>query len=199
MTLKRELIRKIKAMKKDNVPLSPAECDELILLLGGTVRPPHRPKKENRPYNFAAVGGVFFGYLENAETVKEYEDDLRELSSADFQEKAFARITAKNRAEVELSIRENISKEIMWRKNLVDQLRPRSTRKLTEAHKMTAKYFTELGHPMNEKQVSNLIKDLKEGAGFGKGQKFGLNEWRKLMAEENARCQRSIAKMQNEN
>ena len=199
VTLKRELIKKIKLMKEAAVPLSPSECDELILLLGGTTRSAKRPKKLARPFNFAAVGGVFFGYLQNYENVKEYQDDIRELNSDAYLTKSFARITAKNRTEAELSIKDNIINEIQWKTNLIDTFLPKSAKTQKQAHEMTAKYFTRLGHSMNEKQVSNLIKDLKEAAGIGKGQKFGLNEWYKIMATEDARCSSRIAIMQKSN
>lgn len=41
--IKREWIKLLKDIKANPRQLTPTECDELILLLGGTARPNHRP------------------------------------------------------------------------------------------------------------------------------------------------------------
>lgn len=94
MASKRELITKLKEVKKGKYSLLPCECDELILLLGGTTRERSRPKKPSIPYNRAMIGDIVFSFMERYEML---EANKHEYTQAVIDE---AMLTcAKNRKE----------------------------------------------------------------------------------------------------
>lgn len=183
MPTKREWLRELKVLKKEPRALSSAECDELVLLLGGTVRPKHRPKSLKKPFNWAAIGSVVFSFLENAEVLVRLEADLQELNSPGFLGKAFPTLAAKNHAEAERVFAESM---VTARPNLESRiagLRPISAKNRAEAERMASKWFSVRGQKLNKKAIENTLTSIQEKAGL---KQLQLAEWRELKAQMDA-------------
>ena len=208
MATKREWLRELKAIKKEPRELSPAECDELILLLGGTTRPNHRPEvtvfgMNRRQLNFSSIGSVVFGYLENAEQLVRAELEIQELSSPDFMKKYQATFTSrwsevhqskptpKNVADAVRITKENVAAEIAWREDRIAMLRPISAKSLAHAGGMASAWFGKRGITLTAKKIQNELGEIQRRAEL---KSLGLVEWRELMAIENARAARCNAR-----
>jgi len=195
MTTKRELVKLLKAVKKEPRALTPAECDELILLLGGTTRPPHRPKSARKPMDWAAIGDVVFSFLENSETLAQLEKDLAEMDSPGFLVKAFPNLSVINRAEAERQLAEALT---TGRPNLVsriESLRPKAAKNRTQAESMAVDWFAarwvkRRGRAMDKKAIENTLTAIKEAAGL---KHLGLAEWRVIKAEAVSYGEKRIA------
>ncbi|HEY4898607.1 MAG TPA: hypothetical protein VIH79_02685 [Candidatus Nanopelagicaceae bacterium] len=187
MTTKRDLIRELKSLKKKPRALLPAECDELILLLGGTIRQKHRPEvlvfgMNRRQINWGAIGSVVFSFLENAERLTRLEAELKELSSPDYLKKVMASLprtmTAKNRAEAKRVALENLTAELTYLKSTISALRPISTKKRAEAERMASEWFSVRGTILTPKNIQNALDSMRQSVGF---KRLGLVEWCQLM------------------
>lgn len=202
MATKREWLRKIKVLKKEPRPLSSAECDELILLLGGTIRPNHRPAitvfgMNRRQLNFGSIGSVVFGFLENAEQLAQVKSEIQNLSSPDFMKNYLAelprrwseshatKMTAKNLAEAVRITEENLILGLAWREEKIARLRPISAKNRAEAERMAAKWFADKGIKCDLQKIQNELDEIRRRAKF---KRLGLAEWRSLMAIEKERA-----------
>lgn len=212
MATKSEWIRKLKALKKEARPLSPAECDELILLIGGTIKPKHRPEVKvfginRRQLNWGGIGSVVFSFLENAERLSQLEAEVKELSSPDYMEKYLAalprrwsevhtsKMTAKERDDAVRITKENVADKLQYLKSTIETLRPISTKKRTPAERMASTWFAERGTELTPKQIQNELDALRQRARL---KRLGLAEWRKLMADDEERPARRIARAKEE-
>lgn len=204
MATKRNWLRELKALKKKPRALSPAECDELILLLGGTVRPNHRPEvlafgMNRRQLNQGGIGSVVFGFLENAKRLSLLEAEIQELTSPDFMEKYLAelprrwsevhtsKMTAKDRANAVRITKENVAAELTWRKNMIETLRPISAKNRAAAERMAVEWFASRGINCDLQKIQNELTAIQRTA-EPKLKRLGLSEWRELMAIENERA-----------
>ena len=80
MATKRAWLSRLAKLKAEPRPLTPAECDELRLLLGGTTRPKHRPellfrlhdgsKVSRRQTNWTAIGNVVFSIMASDQSIR---------------------------------------------------------------------------------------------------------------------------------
>lgn len=212
MTANREWLRELKALKKKPRELSPAECDELILLLGGTTRLNHRPEvlafgMNRRQLNWGGIGSVVFSFLENTERLSQLEGEIQELSSPDFMEKYLAalprrwsevhtsKMTAKDRANAVRITKENVADELAWRTDEITKLRPRCAKNIAQAKRMTSEWFAMRGTELSFKQIENQLGAIQQAAGFTR---LGLAEWRKIKAEDEERPARRIARAKEE-
>ncbi|MBK6957335.1 MAG: hypothetical protein IPH22_02140 [Nitrosomonas sp.] len=208
MTTKRGWLSKLKTLKTKPRELSPVECDELILLLGGTTRPNHRPEVRFlggslRRGNWTAIAGVVFSFLENAERLAQLEAEIQELCSPDFMEKYLAELpcrwseahtsemTAENRDDAVRITEESVVVEIARRKDRVTELRQISAKNRAQAERMASEWFRKHGITLTAKQIQNELCAIQQAA---KLKSLGLGEWRELMAIENARVARRNAR-----
>lgn len=198
MATKREWQRELKTLKKEPRALSPAECDELILLLDGTTRPNHRPEVKIfggslRRSNWTAIAEVVFGFLENTERLSQLEAEIQELSSADFMKKYLAelplrwsevhasKMTVKERTDAVRITEENVVAELAWRKDEITKLRPSCAKNIAQAKRMASEWFAMRGIKLNPKQIENRLGAIQQAAGL---KRLGLAEWRKIKAED---------------
>ncbi len=137
MATKREWLSKLKTLRDNPRALSPLECDELILLIGGTIRPRQRPEitvfgLNKRQLNYSAIASVVFGFLENAERVKQLKKELLELNCPD---------------------------EIAHLKNMINILQPMTAKNRTEAERMASEWFVarDVAADMNPKKIKNAL------------------------------------------
>lgn len=212
MTTKRDILKLLKTLKKEPRPLSPAECDELILLLGGTTRPNHRQEVKIfggslRRGNWTAIAEVVFGFLENAERLSQLEAEIQELSSADFMKKYLAelprrwsevhtsKMTAKERTDAVRITEENVVAELAWRKDEITKLRPRCAKNIAQAKRMTSEWFAMRGTELSFKQIENQLGAIQQAAEL---KRLGLAEWRKIKAEDEERPARRKARAKEE-
>lgn len=208
MTTKRDWRRELKTLKKEPRALSPAECDELILLLGGTTRPNHRPEVKifggsRRRVNWTSIAEVVFCFLENAEQMALAESEIQELTSPDFMKKYLAelprrwseahtpKMTAKNRADAVRVTEENVAAEIAERKDRIEMLRPISAKNRSQAERMTAEWFAKRGIQLTKKQIENELTAIQQAAGL---KRLGLAEWREIKAKDDATPARRTAR-----
>lgn len=208
MATKRDWLRKLKAIKKEPRELSTVECDELILLLDGTIRPNHRPEvtvlgMNRRKVNFASTGSVVFSFLENAKQLAQAESEIQELSSPRFMKEyleAFpsrwsevhqSKPTPTNIADAMRIKKEDVADEIAWREERIAMLRPISAKNRAEAERMASAWFGQRGITLSVKQIQNELGELQRRAGL---RSLGLAEWREIMATENARAARCDAR-----
>ena len=212
MTTKRDLMKLLRTLKKEPRALSPAECDELILLLGGTIRPNHRPEVKIfggslRRGNWTAIAEVVFGFLENAERLSLLEAEIQELSSADFMKKYLAelprrwsevhtsKMTAKERTDAVRITEENVVAELVWRKDEITKLRPRCAKNIAEAKRMASEWFAGRGTQLSVKQIENQLGAIQQAAGL---KRLQLAEWREIKAKDDATPARRTARANKE-
>lgn len=196
MTSKRDWLGKLKVLKKEPRALLPVECDELILLLGGTTRPNHRPEVmifggSLRRGNWTAIAEVVFGFMENAEQVAQAKSEIEELSSPDFMKKYLATFpsrwsevhqskpTAINIADAVRITKESVSAEIGWRQDRIKMLYPISAKNIAEAKRMASDWFAKRGTTLSFKQIENQLGAIQQAA---KLDRLGLAEWRRIKA-----------------
>lgn len=204
MATKREWLQELKTLKKVPRALSPAECDELILLLGGTTRPNHRPEVKIfggslRRSNWTAIAEVVFCFLENAERLSQLQTEIQELSSPDYMKEYLAEFprrwsevhkakpTAKNIADAVRITEENVAAEIAWRKDEITKLPPRCAKNIAEAKRMASEWFADRGTELSFKQIENQLGAIQQAAGL---KRLGLAEWREIKAKDGAKMAR---------
>ncbi|SEF53205.1 hypothetical protein [Nitrosomonas ureae] len=187
MTTKREWFRKLRALKNEPRFLTPNECDELILLLGGTVRPNHRPPKtfcnmNRRHLNQGAIASIVFGFLENAEQVKQLENELHELESPDWLENQIKIASlAITRANAERIALEYKADEIDYLKSRIEFLRQWSAKNRSDAERMAVKWLESRNIQISLKKIQNELSNLRERAEL---KSLRLNDWKSLKFKE---------------
>jgi len=183
MTTKREWFRKLRALKNEPRFLTPSECDELILLLGGTVRPNHRPPKtfcnmNRRHLNQGAIASLVFSFLKNAEHVKQLENELHELESPDWLENQIKIASlAINRANAERIALEYKADQIDYLKSRIESLRQWSAKNRSDAERMAVKWLESKDIQISLKKIQNELSNLRERAGLNS---LRLNDWQSL-------------------
>lgn len=170
MATKKELIQKLKLVKKGQATLTPVECDNLILLLGGIVRPRAAPKKPERPYNWAAICSVVFGFMENAEQLAWIESEQKAGTDP--------RLIAYELHGCYASTQQAID----WLKQYKEAMRPISAKNRTMAEHMAADWFKQRGIKLgigssSVKFINNQLTAIQNAARLNQLQ---LDEWRTL-------------------
>lgn len=217
MAAKRDWVKTLKAMQKEPRALTPAECVELILLIGGTPRPRGKPPVKipgtgynRREMNWGAIGNVVFSFLENAERLSQLEAKIQELSSTDFMGKYLAalprrwsevhasKMTAKDRAAAVRITKENVADELQYLRSTIEMLRPisaKSANDRTAAEHMAAAWFAERGVEITRDQIKNQLGALRERAGL---KRLELAEWRVLWEKQREKAKEEAMKMLQE-
>lgn len=201
MTTKREWFRKLRALKTEPRYLTPSECDELILLLGGTVRPNHRPPKtfcnmNIRHLNQGAIASLVFGFLENAEHLKQLENELHELESPDWLENQIKIASpAINRANAERIALKYKANEIDYLKSLIEPFRQWSAKNRSDAERMAVKWLESREIQFSKKKIPNELSNLRERA---KLKSLRLNDWQSLKLEEIKYTKKAIQRLLTE-
>ena len=191
----------LKSLKLDARPLLPAECDELILLIGGTIRPNHRPEVKIfggslRRGNWTAIADVVFSFLKNDEDLAQAESELTELNSAGFLEKVLRPVSAKIRANCRRELVERIPTERLYLENIIASLRPISAKKRAEAERMASMWFAKRGTKLTPKQIQNELSAIQQAAGLDR---LGLAEWREIKAKHAEKCIAQAQALEEEN
>lgn len=206
MATERGWLKLLKALRKEPRALSPAELDELILLLGGTTRPKSRPEVKvfgmnRRQLNYGGIGSVVFSFMENAECLSQLEAEIQELNSPDFMEKYQAelphrwsevhtsKMTAKNRANAVRITKENVTDRLQYLESRIAALRQISAKDRTAAEHMAVNWFAMRDVVITRDQIKNELGSLREKAGL---KRLGLAEWRALMEIEKAQAKKKI-------
>lgn len=189
MTTKREWFCKLKALKNEPRCLTPNECDELIVFLGGTVRPNHRPpitfcNMNRRHLNQGAIASLVFGFLENAAQVKQLENELNELETPVWLENQINIASlAISRANAERITLEYKADEIEYLKNRIKSLRQWSAKNRSEAERMAVKWLESRNIQFSLKKIQNELSNLRERA---KLKNLRLSDFEKIKYREKA-------------
>ncbi len=187
MTTKRAWPSKLKALKKKPRLLSPAECDELIMLLGGSIRPNHRPKitifgLNRRQVNQGAIASLVFSFLENTEHLMQLENELHELESPDWLENQIKIASlAMDRTNAEQIALEYKVNEIDFLQNTIECLRPCSAKNRAGAELLAVEWLKIRGVQIPLKKIQNELNKLKQRAEL---KRLGLIEWRDLKLKD---------------
>lgn len=161
-------------MKNDLIPLSSSECDELILLLGGTVRERQRPTVKvcgvnRRRGNWAALGDIVYRSFYEAEKLAGLEKQLK----TETDPKAIAEI-----------------------ERTIPVLKPMCANTETEAIKLAVAHFHHWGFDLTFEFIQREITQLKKEAGAKcKGKLFWLNEWPEIKAKAEAEGNRKLERI----
>lgn len=192
---KREWLKKLKALKSNpdslkdvdyyELILTGVEIDELILLLGGTVRENHRPVKlingwNPRHINWGGLGALVFGFMENAERLAELEAESQKISHPDYLKNALAGVPEQNRAECERVGLKKLTDNLAYLKKTIEILHPRSAKTRSEAIRLAVLWFKSRGISKSEKQIENELTRLQEAYGL---KQLQLEEWRIIKAK----------------
>lgn len=173
MATKREWLLILSNIKKEPRLLSPSECDELILLLGGTVRPNHRPEvivfgKNRRMANMTAIADIVFGFMSNAEELDRIEVELKNGNDP--------RLIAHDVGGWTPSTT-TIEQANFYVARHIENLRPRAAKTRAEAERLAVQWFATRGVTLTQKQIQNELNAIREKAGL---KRLGLVEWRNL-------------------
>lgn len=198
MTSKRELVALLKSHKKQQQPLTAKQCDELIDLIGGNVRPNHRPrnKYQLREGTWTSHAELVFGFLNNAESLRRLEKELEELNQPVKLEEVLPNLAMTDPIAARQLIAEHVSKERLYLEKMISSLRTRSAKNRSDAIRMAVAWYAKRGvkleskklkngivtgpRAIDEKYIANQLDDLKERAGL---RRLGLVEWKKIKSD----------------
>lgn len=167
MTTKREWPRKLRALQKNPRPLTPAECEELILLVGGTTRPRSRPRTSARAANWTAVAEVVFSFLENAEQLVLLQSE---------------HIDVRERAQQAGELISSAEKARSYVDGRITALRPISAKTRSHAERKASEWFRLRDISLSPKQIQNALNSMRQEAGL---KRLGLLEWRAIKRAHN--------------
>ncbi|GKS70225.1 hypothetical protein W03_22290 [Nitrosomonas sp. PY1] len=131
-----------------------------------------------RHLNQGGIATLVFGFLENAEHVKQFENKLHELESPDWLENQI-NITSLviSRADAERMALEYKADEINYLKGRIESLRQWSAKNRSDAERMAVKWFESRNYQISLKKIKNELSNLRERAGL---KTLRLDDWRSL-------------------